>query len=162
MPYKVHCYVRDNQFFESAMERPDEIVDFVCRSRSEYASIKVYQPNDDGLFNCVLAVIDGQARWGEYSLLKSAKIREQELKWWPEAAAHPQYNRVTLEQVEEYYEQNRDEVLDSLWPQMPEFCEVVSILARENNPELFNLSGLASVEDITDGAEALQMESMRM
>lgn len=157
MQYKVHCYERQYQFYESAHDDAASVIDFVYENRNRYPSIIVSLPDENGLFNAVLALSDGHVRWGEYELMRSARIREQELDRWPDIAAHPAYTRVALDQVDDYYRRNEEEILNSLWPEMPELCEVVSELARENNPGLFSMNGPAA-----DGGEAQGIPAMRM
>ena len=157
MAYRIHSHMRENQFFETTLESAEETIDFACDRRKEYKAIKVYQPDDSGLYNCVLAVIGGHARWGEYTMLKSAQIRVQELDGWSELAAHPEYKRVTLDQVEAYYAENRDEILDSLWPEMPEQSEVVALLAHENNSGLIHADSPETTEAEVMTSPVMQM-----
>ncbi|MDR1204916.1 MAG: hypothetical protein LBL26_05490 [Peptococcaceae bacterium] len=153
MAYKIHCHVEKNQFYETTLEEAGEMINFMFENRGDYSPIKVFQAQEDGLFNCVLMMLDGEVQWGEYSLLKSAQIREQELNGWPEVAADPEYQRVTLDQVEDYYERHRDEILDSVWPEFPEMQEVVVILAHENNTGLFKSIKPSATKIIADGRD---------
>lgn len=147
--YKIYCCMpqSEQRFRESTVEDADAVIDYVFSNRWQYDPIKVFQCGEDGWFDCVLKIQGGQPLWGEPSIFEAAQIRAQELDWWPEIAADPEYKRVTSAQVFGYYEEQREEILNSLWQEMPEFSEVVVIMAERNNPELFSAVQSALIEE---------------
>lgn len=137
MSFRIQFHIGQHKFEEQDADYKKDVIDNVCNKKNQYDSIQVYEESN-GLFNCVLMIENGQVQWGEYSLQKQAEIQIREIDEYGDFASEYGFNSVTLDQIEQYYDDHLDEIMDSLWPELPEWEEVYDILVRQNNPDLLN------------------------
>lgn len=151
MRYRIQFHRSQYQFEECDVQYEEDAVNLSCQKRNQYESIQVYKDSDD-FFNCVLMIKNGEVQWGEHSLEMQSKIqiREQD-EYWDISNSYG-FQPVKYDQINQYYDDNYDRIMESIWPVMPEWEEVHDILIRENNPDLFSLT-----EDLTPQNDEMTM-----